>query len=745
MTRYHSKLRRSLRSLSITVSLAGSLMGLILMPGSARADEADMIKPEPLVWARVDFLRNRVQLLPRQAAARQARISDLLSVGDSLRTLRRSRAELRFNDDSLARIGERATFRFTPNTRNFQLTNGTVLLLIPPERGRTTIQTPNAVTGIQGSALFVRYIPETDTTIVGALTDNPDGPMVLFNRDGSEQQALEANQIGVIEGDQITQLYRFDSQLFWESSGLAEGIDYSQDASPDASDPLDGVRQEIREAISKEDPFLSEGEGVIENPASFSRPDSTESASTNTPEVPASTESSDNPTTNSTTTTNGTDSSPSETQSTAGGETANNGAPNGGTATDGTASTPVAGQTDVGQTSSAPPSGANDSPQAAIPPSPLTAEPNIEDLDLGDVGGVEEPVVELEFEGTPAEAYLAIPLPRPLKAPQGDSSNSLEPTSPDTSSGGGSQGTTRPANATPAGSGSTPAGSSSTPAGSSSTPAGSISTPASSTPAVTAPPAQSTPIPSLQLPIDHDSPSGAILGRPPSTGASPNTPRTGAALTAPPASSGENSVPANPPVSPPANPPVSPPTDPPILPEGTQTPDSAEPVGSTGAPVLDPSNSLVPVESGAPPATTDVLPPATDPALLLDDNSEDEAVADPTGTEIETPPQAAEGVESPEVIIPETVATPTVPAAIDSTATDAPFEPEVGGSSLENVLDPIDLPTDLPGDVPPPTGDSMNQGGDLSGGNGDTPTTGGQTPGQEGNPSGGTNGGRVLL
>ena len=280
MTGYHSKRRRASRALSVAVGLAGGLVGLLLLPLPVRADDAGAIEPEPLEWARVDYLRNRVQLLPENDQARRAQISDMLGIGDSLRTLRRARAELRFNDDSLARIGERATFRFTPNTRNFQLTNGTALLLIPPARGRSTIQTPNAVTGIQGSALFVRYIPETDTTIVGALTNNPNGPMVVFNRDGSEQQALRANEIGVIQGNRITQLYRFESEVFWQSSGLAEGFDYLEDSPEGGTDPLNPVRQEIRDAIANQEPLPSNG-GVIENPPSFRRPDSPESAPSN--------------------------------------------------------------------------------------------------------------------------------------------------------------------------------------------------------------------------------------------------------------------------------------------------------------------------------------------------------------------------------------------------------------------------------------------------------------------------------
>jgi len=296
MNGYYSKQPRFWRGLSIVVGLTGVLLwpssvtaqdatrdfaqrGVSAKQRSDRRENAERSvgsenKPEsrldqPLSWARIDFILNQVDLVPQRARARRARISDVLGIGDALRTFESSNAELRFNDGSEVRIGSRATFRFTPNTRNFELTNGTVLLLIPPERGRTTIQTPNAVTGIQGSALFVRYIEETDTTIVGALTDNPDGPMILYTNNGAEEQALYANQVGVVEGDRITELYEIDSRAFWESSGLAETFDYTEDVGS-VVDELDGVRQEIRDAIENQDPI--DGSNVVENPDNFSRP-----------------------------------------------------------------------------------------------------------------------------------------------------------------------------------------------------------------------------------------------------------------------------------------------------------------------------------------------------------------------------------------------------------------------------------------------------------------------------------------
>ncbi|NJN02806.1 MAG: hypothetical protein HC816_10245 [Leptolyngbyaceae cyanobacterium RM1_1_2] len=218
----------------------------------------------PLTRAQVEAIRNRVELIPQGRSARLAQVADVLGVGDALRTEVSARAELRFNDGSLARIGERATFRFVPNTRNFRLSNGTVLLLIPPGRGRTNIQTPNAVTGIQGSALFVRYDPETDTTIIGALTQNPLGPMVASNRDATEFVPLNAGQLAVIQGDRPIRRYQFDLDAFYQTSSLASGLNLTEVPTGSEESSLAAVRLETSEALESQD--FSEDVAVIENP-----------------------------------------------------------------------------------------------------------------------------------------------------------------------------------------------------------------------------------------------------------------------------------------------------------------------------------------------------------------------------------------------------------------------------------------------------------------------------------------------
>ncbi|PSN14162.1 hypothetical protein C7293_12865 [filamentous cyanobacterium CCT1] len=258
-------IRRGPARLASRVTGLASLMALVLVSLPAQASVT-------LTRADVEALRNRVEFIPRGRQARTARMSDVLAVGDALRTASASQADLRFNDGSLARVGERATFRFVPNTRNFRLSNGTVLLLIPPGRGRTNIQTPSAVTGIQGSAVVVRYIPDSDLTVVMALTNNPAGPMTITASNcggdgaacGANEYSLYGGQMALIQNNQV-QVVEFDLPMFYQTSPLVEGLELDN---PNADSPLgpalEQVREETLQALEEQTPFT---DAVTLNPA----------------------------------------------------------------------------------------------------------------------------------------------------------------------------------------------------------------------------------------------------------------------------------------------------------------------------------------------------------------------------------------------------------------------------------------------------------------------------------------------
>ncbi|MDZ8188918.1 MAG: FecR domain-containing protein, partial [Nostoc sp. ChiSLP02] len=253
----------------------------------------------PLTRAEIQNLRNLVQLIPKnKLKKRPAQRLDTMTPGDGLLTGRASLADLRFNDGSLARVGEQAIFQFLPKTRSFKLSNGTALLLIPPGRGQTRIQTPSAAAAIRGSALFVRYDQKTDTTIVGALTNSG---IEVSNKDGSQTRMLEAGQLMVVVRGRFEGLYDFDLRNFYETSDLVRELDLNnQNVTPPSDPAIASVQAETTAALKAQPPVT--GEKVVENPSFLQlTPTPSDSATNNTVTNGSSANSStDNSTANST-------------------------------------------------------------------------------------------------------------------------------------------------------------------------------------------------------------------------------------------------------------------------------------------------------------------------------------------------------------------------------------------------------------------------------------------------------------
>ena len=249
--------------LSATILWSAAILPL---PQQARAETA-------LNRAVVQKLNNLVQLIRQNNAAHPARVSDTMTPGDALSTGRSSLAELRFNDGSLARVGEQAIFRFMPKTRNFKLSNGTLLLLVPPGRGTTDVWTPNATAAIRGSALFLRYIPETATTVVGALTNSN---IEVSNQGASQRQVLQAGEMAVIIKDRIEALYKFDLKTFYETSDLVQGLDLNKKSGIATDRAIAQVQAETSAALAAQSPIL-DAEAIV-NPTFVRRQDTNQSS-----------------------------------------------------------------------------------------------------------------------------------------------------------------------------------------------------------------------------------------------------------------------------------------------------------------------------------------------------------------------------------------------------------------------------------------------------------------------------------
>jgi hypothetical protein len=135
--------------------------------------------------ARVERRTNVVNVKPKGQEIRSAKVADVLNTQDSLLTGERSRAELLFQDGSLARIGSNANFTVSSATRSIQLENGLLLLHVPPGLGGARIQGRSAVAAIKGDTVLFqegiipskdpRQTPKTFTKVI-ALSQEPNAP-----------------------------------------------------------------------------------------------------------------------------------------------------------------------------------------------------------------------------------------------------------------------------------------------------------------------------------------------------------------------------------------------------------------------------------------------------------------------------------------------------------------------------------------------------------------------------------------
>src|SRR5256714_4713924 len=125
-----------------------SFLSVIL--GSAVSVPAAQLKE-----AQVTQVVKDVKLLPTGAAARAAAVSDEVREGTAVRTGVDSRSELKFTDQTLARLGANTLFSFNEGTRNLNLQDGAMLLRVPKGAGGAKINSSAVTAAITGTTVMV--------------------------------------------------------------------------------------------------------------------------------------------------------------------------------------------------------------------------------------------------------------------------------------------------------------------------------------------------------------------------------------------------------------------------------------------------------------------------------------------------------------------------------------------------------------------------------------------------------------
>ena len=175
--------------------------------------------------AEIYKIRNQVDLNRReQPDWNQAKQGDVIVPRDSVRTGANSRADILFNEGTLVRTGSGTTFRFPPGKRRFELTSGAALIMIRPEQGQSTINTPEAKIVSQGTALFVQHNPKNNASLIGVLTNSPAGLVKVSSVNGDVTLQLQAGQFVSIVQGVVGLVENFVLPMFYETVELSAGL-----------------------------------------------------------------------------------------------------------------------------------------------------------------------------------------------------------------------------------------------------------------------------------------------------------------------------------------------------------------------------------------------------------------------------------------------------------------------------------------------------------------------------------------
>ena len=143
-----------------------------------------------------------------KTARRPAALNEPVAESQAVLTGRKSRAELKLNDGTIARVGQLSSFTYGKGTRELQLKQGSALFVVPKGLGGTTIQAGAVTAAITGTTLLVQVFGDR---------------VLIYVYEGSVEaagHAIAAGQMLTIPNSGAATLAAFDVRRGVETAAL---------------------------------------------------------------------------------------------------------------------------------------------------------------------------------------------------------------------------------------------------------------------------------------------------------------------------------------------------------------------------------------------------------------------------------------------------------------------------------------------------------------------------------------------
>lgn len=118
------------------------------------------LQAAPLKKAEFTRVVNDVKTLPDQQQPQAAKVGDVIAGRTAVTTGAQSRAELRFQDNTLTRLGSNSVFNMEQGTRNVDLKQGVMLMQVPKQMGGAKIRTAAVTAAVTGTTVMIEYQPD---------------------------------------------------------------------------------------------------------------------------------------------------------------------------------------------------------------------------------------------------------------------------------------------------------------------------------------------------------------------------------------------------------------------------------------------------------------------------------------------------------------------------------------------------------------------------------------------------------
>lgn len=168
-----------------------------IIPLAAALSLVGSLQAGPLKRAEFTRVVNDVKTLPEQQQPQTAKVGDVIAGRTAVTTGAQSRAELRFQDNTLTRLGSNSVFNMEQGTRNVDLKQGVMLMQVPKQMGGAKVRTAAVTAAVTGTTIMIEYQPDGYVKMIVL-----EGEMDVFlNDQPSTFRSIKAGDMIIMKPD----------------------------------------------------------------------------------------------------------------------------------------------------------------------------------------------------------------------------------------------------------------------------------------------------------------------------------------------------------------------------------------------------------------------------------------------------------------------------------------------------------------------------------------------------------------